>query len=63
MFCAAALAGSIEELTQGLGESTYSTKTRGERVQPGARAAARRVLNHELCYSQRDTSAPVNESG
>lgn len=35
---AEAVASSPSELTSGLGEQHYTTKTRGERVQPGARA-------------------------
>jgi hypothetical protein len=34
-----AVGGSVSELTGGLGEHTYTTKTRGERVQPAAQPA------------------------
>lgn len=36
---AEAVGTSPSELTQGLQEHTYTTKTRGERLQPGARPA------------------------
>lgn len=36
---AEAVGSSLSELTAGLGEHTYSTKTRGERLQPAAQPA------------------------
>lgn len=36
---AEAVGDSLEDLKGGLGESTYTTKTRGERLQPAAQSA------------------------
>lgn len=54
---AEATADSVDSLASGMGEEHYSTKTRGERVQPAARAlgkAAYVIAKHRcvLDYNQ-----------